>query len=126
MTNFYRRFIEAFSRVAAGLTDMLKGGEKGKFKEMKFEMTPEAIKFFEELKNCFQTALMLVYFDPTRRFMLETNTSGKALGIIFSQLIEKTGQWHPVAFWSRKTGIHEKHYSIGEQKILAIVKACKH
>ena len=43
MANSYCRFIEAFSRVAAGLTDMLKGGEKNKFKGMKFKKTLEAI-----------------------------------------------------------------------------------
>ena len=59
---------------------------------MKFKMTPEAIKSFEELKCCFQTAPMLVYFDPTRRFILETNTSDEALGAIFSQLIKETDQ----------------------------------
>ena len=59
---------------------------------MKFKMTPEAIKLFEELKHCFQTAPMLVYFDPTRRFMLESNASGEAPGAILLQLIKETGQ----------------------------------
>ena len=70
---------------------MLKGGKKDKFKGIKFEMTPEAIKLFEELKHCFQTAPMLVNFDLMRHSMLETNASEKALGAILLQLIEKTG-----------------------------------
>ena len=91
MINFCRQFIEVFGHVAAGLTNMLKGGEKSKFKEIKFEMTPKAIKLFEELKRCFQTALMLIYFDPTRRSMLETDASSEALEAILLQLIEETG-----------------------------------
>ena len=93
---------------------------------MKFKMTPEAIKLFEELKRCFQTAPMLVYFDPTRHFMLETDAFGEALEAILSQLIKETGQWHLVFFWSRKMGIYEKHYGVSEQEMLAIVKAYKH
>ena len=78
---------------------MLKGREKDKFKGIKFEMTPKAIQLFEKLKYCFQTAPMLVYFDPKKHLMLETNVSGEALGAIFSQLIKETSQGHLDAFW---------------------------
>ena len=37
--NFYCRFINAFSQVAAGLSNMLKSREKGKFKGKKFVFT---------------------------------------------------------------------------------------
>ena len=48
--NFYRWFIDVFSWVAVGLLNMLKGGEKGKFKGKKFVLTKEMKKAFEELK----------------------------------------------------------------------------
>ena len=112
--------------MAASLMDMLKSEEKGKFKGIKFKMTTEAIKLFEELKCCFQMVPILIYFNLTRHFMLETNASGEVLGAIFSQLIKKTGQWHLVAFCSRKMGIHKKQYGVGEQKMPTIVEACKH
>lgn len=48
--NFYRRFIEAFSRVVSGLTELLKGGKKGKFSG-KFELTLEARKSFNDVEN---------------------------------------------------------------------------
>ena len=60
--NFYCQFIDAFSWVAAGLSDMLKGREKGKFKEKKFALTKEAKKAFEELKRFFTTASILVHY----------------------------------------------------------------
>ena len=55
-------------------------------------MTLEIIKLFKKLKYCFQTALVLVYFNLTKHSMFETNTSGKVLRAIFLQLIKKTGQ----------------------------------
>lgn len=78
--------------MAAGLTNMQKGRKKGKFKEKRFKMTSKVIKLFEKLKRYFQTALILVYFNPTKYSILETNTLDKALGAIFLQLIQKTVQ----------------------------------
>lgn len=69
---------------------MLKGGKKSKFKEIKFEMTPKTIKLFEKLKCYFQMAPMLVYFDPIKYSMLETNASDETVEAIFLQLIQKT------------------------------------
>ena len=96
--NFYRQFIEAFSKVAAGLSDMLKGGTKGKFRGMKFVFTGEALESFNELKHFFACAPMLVHYNLMRHIMLECDASGFAILVILSQLIEETGQWHPVAF----------------------------
>ena len=124
--NFYRRFIEAFSKVAAGLSDMLKGGTKGKFRGMKFVLTGEALESFNELKRLFACAPMLVHYDPMRRIMLECDASGFAISAILSQLIEETGQWHPVAFWSRKMAPPERNYGAGESEMLAVVEGCKH
>ena len=62
--NFYHWFIDAFSWVAAGLSDMLKGREKSKFKGKKFIFTKKVKETFEELKRLFTTALILVYYDP--------------------------------------------------------------
>lgn len=53
MANFYCRFIKVFSRMAAGLMNMLKSGKKNKFKKIKFKMILKAIKLFEKLKRYF-------------------------------------------------------------------------
>ena len=44
-TNFYRRFIQGYSRVLQPLTEILKGIEKGK-KSGTFLLTPEALVAF--------------------------------------------------------------------------------
>ena len=124
--NFYRRFILGFSKVAAALSATLKGGTNGKFKGVKFVWTKEALELFMELKRLFACAPMLIHYDPSRRIMLECDASGFAIGAILSQLVGETGQWHPVAFWSRKMAPAERNYGVGESEMLAIVEACKH
>ena len=69
---------------------------------------------------------MLVYYNPMRHIMLECNTFGFVILAILSQLIEKTGQWHPVAFWLRKIALAERNYRAGKSKMLAVVESCKH
>ena len=95
--NFYRRFINEFSRIVAALTTLLKGGKKGKF-DIKFSFTEEARESFRRLKHAFTTAPILLHFDPKRKIQLETDASGVAISAILSQLVESTGQWHPIAF----------------------------
>jgi hypothetical protein len=122
--NFYRRFIEAFSRIAEALTSLLKGGNKGRFRGG-FVFNADAKKAFEALKIAFTSAPMLLHFDLDKRSQLETDASDFALSAIISQLVESTGQWHPIAFWSRKMTPAEINYEIGEKEMLAIVEACK-
>ena len=68
---------------------------------------------------------MLLHFDPKRKIQLETDASGVAISAIISQLVEETGRWHPIAFWSRKMAPAELNYGVGETEMLAIVEACK-
>ena len=88
--NFYRRFINEFSRIVAALMTLLKGGKKGKF-DIKFSFTEEARESFRRLKHAFTTAPMLLHFDPKRKIQLETDASGVAISAILSQLVESTG-----------------------------------
>ena len=88
--NFYRWFIDAFSQVAAGLSDMLKDREKCKFKGKKFVLTKEAKKTFEELKWLFTNTPILVHYDPARRVMVESNVSSFAISAVISQLLKTT------------------------------------
>ncbi|MBE3042943.1 hypothetical protein IMZ48_10305 [Candidatus Bathyarchaeota archaeon] len=36
------------------------------------------------------------------------------------------GQWHPVAFWSRKLTETEQRWQTGHQELLAIIEAVEH
>lgn len=123
--NFYRRFIREFSRIVGGLTAMSKGSSKGKFPGMNFHLTKNAKSSFHHLCSAFTTAPTLRHFDPLLFIRVETNALGFAISGILSQQHPETGQWHPVAFWSRKKKIAEMNYGISESEMLAIVEACK-
>lgn len=116
LANFYRRFIQNFSRIAAPLTSMLKGSaeayKKGKRKRRAKQspspgapdhrqeefLTSEAKTAFEALKACFLEKPLLHHFDPACKLRVETDASGKAIGGILTQLVGP--EWHPIAYFS--------------------------
>ena len=74
---------------------------------------PEARLAFTQLRQAFVKVPILHHFDPESHIRIETDVSGYAIGGVLSQLSFGTrpdrvvtkanlGQWHPVAFFSRK------------------------
>ena len=141
--NFYRRFIYEFSRIAAPMTSLLKGMEKGK-KKGPFEWNDRAEDAFRHLQTCFTKAPLLQHFDPSKPSRLETDASIDGIAAVHSQPAELNSEgaatelhivgtgsspqrtiWKPVAFWSRKTTPAERNYSTGDQEMLAVVEAFK-
>ncbi|KAJ1602925.1 hypothetical protein NDA14_002050 [Ustilago hordei] len=106
-----------FARIAKPLTALVKPIERFK----KFELPEEAQQAFHKLIQAFTSAGVLQHFDyhlPTR---LETDASDFAIAGVLKQ--EHEGQWHPVAFYSRKMSSAEKNYEIHDKELLAVV-AC--
>jgi hypothetical protein len=89
-TNFYRRFIEQFSKIAKPLSDSTKGSPKD------WKWTEDMTKAFKKLKHCFTTAPILVHFDPQQECIVETDASDFALGATLSQ-IRDDKKLHPNA-----------------------------
>ena len=100
-TNFYRRFVEGYSRLTAPLTELTKGATKGKSSREPFQLGKEARKAFFALKERFLTAPILTHFDAGQPICVETDASDFAIAGILSQ-VQEDKQWHPVAFWSCK------------------------
>ena len=89
-------------------------------------LTPGAKLAFTKLRQAFLKAPIFHHFDPKSHIQIETDASGYAIGGVFSQLISHdSGQWHPVAFFSRKMILAETRYKIHDNELLAIVKAFK-
>ena len=89
-------------------------------------LTPGARKAFIELRQAFIKALILHHFDPERHIQVEMDASSYAIGGVFSQLIsDNLGQWHPVAFFSRKMIPTETKYETHDGELLAINEAFK-
>ena len=115
--NFYRKFIEKYSKIASPLMELTR-------KDQKFEWSPEAQKAFDELKKRFTSQPILMSFDPEKPIMLETDASDGAIGACISQPDDK-GRLRPVAFYSRKFSSAEMSYEIHDKELLAIVNAFK-
>jgi hypothetical protein len=113
--NFYRRFIEGYSKIAKPLTELTK-------KDQSFSWDKEAQHAFDTLKGRFTTAPILVTFDPERQIILETDASDFAIGACLGQLDEQ-GKLRPVAYYSRKLSPAELNYDVHDKELLAIVVA---
>jgi len=93
--NFYRRFIEGFSRRAKPLYAKTKKEYIGKW-----EWGDKEQQAFDELGTKLTTAPVLVYFDPLAPTTIETDTSKYICSGILSQQYQD-GKWRPVAYRSK-------------------------
>ncbi len=134
--NFYRRFIEGYSRLCTPLFNLLKTAnpdkpepEKPKKEANKapIEWTPTCQQVFEKLKSRFCSAPILRHFDSTLETILETDASDYVVSGILSQRhpdpVTGNTTLHPVAFLSEKMSPAECNYGIGDKELLAII-AC--
>ena len=88
--------------------------------------TSEAKKPFIKLRQAFVEAPILNHFDSKCHIQIEIDVSGYAIGGIFSQLtLNDLGQWHPVAFSSKKMILVETWYKNYNGELLTIVEALK-
>jgi hypothetical protein len=85
--NFYKRFIEIFSRIAKTFSFLLKKENKKRFRK-KFVFNADAKKAFEILKIAFTNVSMLLHFDLDKRNQLKTNAFDFVLSTIIFQLMK--------------------------------------
>ena len=113
LANFYRRFIEGYSRITALLIDLTKKAES-------FSWGTATQSAFDTLKKRFMEAPILATFDPERQIVLEIDVSDYTIGIYISQPDENE-RLRPVAFYSKKMIPAEINYEIHDKELLAIV-----
>ncbi len=78
------------------------------------------------MRQAFLEAPILNYFDPERHIQIETDALGYAIGGVLRQLTsDDLGQWHLVAFFSRKMIPADTQYETHDDKLLAIAEAFK-
>jgi len=77
--NFYRYFIQDYSKVVWPVTELTKGDKK------EWAWNDEAGKAFQELKNRFTSVPILAHFDVHKHVILETDASDFAIGAVLSQ-----------------------------------------
>ena len=116
--NFYRKFIQGFSQIAAPLNALTSTTTP-------FLWSSAADEAFSELKTRFTTAPVLAMPDATRQFILEVDASELGVGAILSQRSPEDDKLHPCAFFSRRLTPAEKNYDVGNRELLAIHDALK-
>ncbi|KAL4026339.1 hypothetical protein IC575_014768 [Cucumis melo] len=108
LANYYRRFVEGFSKRASPLTELLK-------KDVHWNWDPECQAAFDGLKQAMMEGPLLGIADVTQPFEVETDASDYALGGVLLQ------NGHPIAYESRKLNAAERRYTVSEKEMLAVV-----
>ena len=113
--NYYRRFIEGFSKIAKPLHHLT-----GK---VTWTWEAEQQAAFDKLKEMICTEPVLTVADYSKPFRIEADSSDFANGAILSQQVD--GVWRPVAFRSQSLTEAERNYEIYDKELLAIMEALR-
>ena len=115
--NFFRRFIKNYSDVARPL-------EKLTGSHTRFTWSPSCQMAFDRLKGLLLSAPVLKLTNASKPFRVITDASDCAVGGVLLQE-EEAGQWHPVAYTSRRLSAAEMNYHPMERETLAVVHALR-
>ena len=116
-TNFFRRFIKYYSAIARPLEELT-----GKYARFTWETGQE--KAFRELREALLTAPVLKLADVNKPFRVMSDASDSAIGGVLLQQDEE-GDWHPVAYTSRRLRPEERNYHAMERETLAAIHAIR-
>lgn len=113
MTNYYRKFIKDYAKIAEPLHAATSGCEK------KINWSEDCNNSFELLKTKLCEAPILDYPRMDRNFILDTDASFGAIGAVLCQAKED-GTEVVIAYGSRHLTAHEKGYCVTRKELLAI------
>jgi hypothetical protein len=92
-------------------------------KTIPFEWTEEYQQAFDALKHIITSAPILKTLREDLPYLVETDTSGVALGAVLSQ--QHDGHWHPINFHSCSHKPAEQNYPAHDAELLAIIDSLK-
>ena len=87
LTNYYRKFVHGYARVARPLHDLV-SGKNAKKKRSVVEWTEDCEKSFDQLKQLCSNTPVLAYPDYKQKFKLYTDASKSGLGAVLTQIKE--------------------------------------
>jgi len=114
LTNYYRRFIKDFTRLATLLHILVR-------KEQKWKWKREQEEAFERLKAVFTTEPVLAIPDINREIRVEADALDYTMGGVLSTKYEN-GKWRPVAFISKSLNTTEQNYKIHDKEMLVVIR----
>ncbi|GJT55416.1 reverse transcriptase domain-containing protein [Tanacetum coccineum] len=112
--DFYRRFIQDFSKIARPMTHLLE-------KETSFFFLKECIESFNTLKIKLTKALILIAPDWDLPFELMCDASDFTIGAVLGQ--RKNKHFQPIHYASKTMTEAQAHYTTTEKELLAVVYA---
>jgi len=110
--NFYRIFIKNFSDITCPLNNLTKKGKQ-------FIWNKEHDQAFKKLKRICSSYPVLRSPDWAKQFIMETDASGYALGVVIAQEFEDG--IHLVAFHSQSLLPTEKNYNAHDKELAGII-----
>src|SRR5258706_2990335 len=113
--NFYRRFIQNFSKIARPLHALT-------WKSKNWSWGAAEQQAFDALKNAITSTPMLAFPSKSSLFRLECDASNFATGAVLSQQ-QEDGLFHPIGFMSKSFSNTEWNYQIHNKEMLAIMRA---
>ena len=117
LTGYYRRFVKDFSKIASPLHSLTSGNVG---KKAKIEWNPVHEQAFVALKEKLMSAPVLIAPDPSKAYIMETDSSDFAVGAVLLQ-VGADGLEHPVAFESSKLNAAQQNYPAQDKELLAII-----
>ncbi|GFV74441.1 retrovirus-related Pol polyprotein from transposon 297 [Trichonephila clavipes] len=117
LCTYYRKFVKGFSNIARPLLKLTESKQK-------FQWTKECEDSFLQLKEALTSSPILIYPQPDKPFILDTDASNESVEAVLSQEID--GQERVVAYWSKCLSKPERNYCVTRKELLAIVKAIEH
>jgi hypothetical protein len=107
LTDYYRKFVKNYRKIATPLTTLLKKNS--------FTWTPVVAQDFQTLKMAMCTTQVLALPDFTKTFVLECDASRKGIGVVLMQ------ESRPLAFTSKQLSERTLGKSIYEKEMLDIL-----
>lgn len=111
LANYFRKFIQGFSKLAAPLTNLTK--QVGTLETW----TDECAQSFQGLKDALCQAPTLLHPDWDKPFEVIADASIIGLGAVLMQ------DGHPLAYLSKKLTPAEVNYTTTDQELLAVITA---
>jgi thymidylate kinase/transposase InsO family protein len=113
LTNWLRKYVKDYARVAAPLTDLTGN--------VPFDFGAQQIVAFNELKNRLSEPPILRHPQLDKPFILKTDACRLGFGGILAQKDEATGHEYVVRYGSKRTTGPERNYSATDLECAAVV-----
>jgi hypothetical protein len=115
LSNFYRKYVENYSKIALPLTDALQHASNSR----PIAFTIDMIQAFDALKKALTSDPCLQLPDPDGEYEVTTDASEEeaTVGAVLTQ------NGHPIAYESKKLNPHQRNYPVHDKEMCAIMHA---